>query len=940
MIKKKQYKSSSNNNSYNIEILPYSKENDLSASLIQLTEKSPKQSFFGRLIHRKNNNYKKRDINHGNNELFSYHEKTPTFIQKSFKSFSTSPIIKSVSSYELLENLDHSKSENSISSYRHTSSPLGNSISSQTISDSVDTMKNFGPQKSYFKSLGKIPNINAKLEEDNNRYFSSSSTLKKSIDSISDTKNKENSEIFSHSNDFNKYISQELHQSITDYSELSFVSAREIFDNKNFLSNISRKNIEDSLIESNDNKNNENIDKLSKTELEYDPLIIGKSIFYGEETYVSRAKAATWLGDCMKLNSNARAVYMNQFDWTNVDILTALRHLCSKLIMKAETQQMDRILESFSKRWYECNPSSNLIPDIVHPIAYSLLLLNTDLHVADLTQGQKMTKTQFVQNTLSTIFSSAPKPKLNISEFSRLSLMDNSIFLAPTKHALSHILLPYNQLYTSAESNTNISRKSSDKFEKKKNLVELGKESNDSIYFQVEALLKNSHILQSTVNDTQLTDIHNTNSMFKIANFSNNFYSIPLDWASNLSCESLFKTNTGKHAMKKFKTKNLKNKEKAVSKVCQNNYRNSISCNINDWTLNSGNRSSINFPSIENRSVCSFNSCYSSNACDYQFSTIGFAGTLNNIIRKTSIFSSANSNYHYDNIQENELALSGPPWTKEGILKHKHYLENFKRAKNRSWIECFAVLEKGKLKLFQFNNNKFSERKGIIGGGNWIENANNIGSFILLQSLASALPFPGYSPTRPYVWVLTLPNGSVHFFQAGTRELLDEWVYTTNYWAARFSKEPLLGGISNIEYGWGQCLKEMGKYKKKIKDNHLTLTSNNSTKNDQLHLKFPGDKATIKSWNPPQLYLLTNTIKEEEQVKNLKNYIAILEKDAQKHNAYRPKILQAVSKALSNWEKRSHYLLREIVKYKTYLECLSRALILKEELLSKKNYYK
>ncbi|CCJ31359.1 unnamed protein product [Pneumocystis jirovecii] len=72
------------------------------------------------------------------------------------------------------------------------------------------------------------------------------------------------------------------------------------------------------------------------------------------------------------------------------------------------------------------------------------------------------------------------------------------------------------------------------------------------------------------------------------------------------------------------------------------------------------------------------------------------------------------------------------------------------------------------------------------------------------------------------------------------------------------------------------------------------------------------------------------------------NYISILEKDVQKHNAYRPQILQAFSprhpnlaKALLNWERKSQYLLREIVKYKTYLECLSRALTLRNERLFK-----
>ncbi|KAG4305770.1 hypothetical protein PORY_000680 [Pneumocystis oryctolagi] len=938
-----------------------------SVSLVQVAEESPKKGFFVRLMKRRESRTsdQKCDINHKNGKLFLYFKKTPGFMKKylkdhnsykgSFKSSSNFPIPESISLYELAGSSNY-KDENFASPSEKTSSLLEDSTSSQTVLDNIDTLKNHEVRRAYFEPVQKIFDVDMKLKSNNQNF--SSPISNKTAYLFSASGNKENDIIADNSRDFDKSASQ-FNQSVTDYSERSFVSAREISD-RNSLIDVSNKDIKDSLTEF-DNKNKENNDFLKHSSSEYNALVIGKSIFYGEETYVSRTKAATWLGDCMELNSNARTVYMSQFDWSGVDILTALRRLCSKLIMKAETQQMDRILEAFSKRWYECNSSSKLTPDIVHPIAYSLLLLNTDLHVADLTQGQKMTKSQFVQNTLSTIFSSSSKSKLDIPEFSGLSL-DTSVLSIPTRHILSRGLFSYNRLSTKARSSFDISGKSSKEFlANKASSVALNEELDSSIYFQLEALLKkemyvsvkNSYILQPTISDTQSNDTQDISFMYRTN--SSSFYSTLLGRTPSLSCGSLSEISAQKYGIK-FKIKSWENKRKNRSQICHDNYHGSVSCNVNDWNSSFGNKvsnlwdscifiSCFQLLSSENRSVCSFNSsCYSTNMYDHQFSTIGFAGTLNNVIKKTSIFPSIDFNCNSDN-DENELALSGPPWTKEGILKHKHYLENFKKAKNRSWIECFAVLEKGELKLFQFSNSKFSERRGIIGSGNWIENANNIGSFVLLQSLASALPPPGYSPTRPYVWVLTLPNGGVHFFQAGTTELLNEWVYSANYWAARFSKEPLLGGISNVEYGWGQCLEEMENYKKKVKGNKHTIPdSNNSFKTDRFNLKLPGDRASIKTWNAPQLYLLTNTAKEEEQAKNLKNYIAILEKDAQKHNAYRPLILQAFSprhpnlaKALLNWEKKSHYLLREIVKYKTYLECLSRALALKDERLSKNN---
>jgi hypothetical protein len=37
-------------------------------------------------------------------------------------------------------------------------------------------------------------------------------------------------------------------------------------------------------------------------------------------------------------------------------LLLLYRRLCEKLFLKAETQQVDRILDEFSKRYWDCNP--------------------------------------------------------------------------------------------------------------------------------------------------------------------------------------------------------------------------------------------------------------------------------------------------------------------------------------------------------------------------------------------------------------------------------------------------------------------------------------------------------------------------------------------------------------------------------------------------------
>lgn len=101
-------------------------------------------------------------------------------------------------------------------------------------------------------------------------------------------------------------------------------------------------------------------------------------------------------------------------------VLTASsRRLCAKLYLKAETQQVDRILEELSRRFWDCNPtrlygsasaSSMVIHSsfvltypsgVVHAVVYSILLLNTDLHIADI--ANRMSRSQFVRNTMMAI---------------------------------------------------------------------------------------------------------------------------------------------------------------------------------------------------------------------------------------------------------------------------------------------------------------------------------------------------------------------------------------------------------------------------------------------------------------------------------------------------------------------------------------------------------
>jgi hypothetical protein len=80
-------------------------------------------------------------------------------------------------------------------------------------------------------------------------------------------------------------------------------------------------------------------------------------IYSGGDSSSLKAQAATLLGDVSLSSTRMRKAFMDLFDWTGMNILAAMRDLCGKIILKAETQQVDRILMSLSERWCECNSS-------------------------------------------------------------------------------------------------------------------------------------------------------------------------------------------------------------------------------------------------------------------------------------------------------------------------------------------------------------------------------------------------------------------------------------------------------------------------------------------------------------------------------------------------------------------------------------------------------
>uniref|UniRef100_A0A3Q3DL03 SEC7 domain-containing protein n=1 Tax=Hippocampus comes TaxID=109280 RepID=A0A3Q3DL03_HIPCM len=69
--------------------------------------------------------------------------------------------------------------------------------------------------------------------------------------------------------------------------------------------------------------------------------------------------------------------YLCNFDFNGLAIDQALR---LAFTLMGETQERERVLAHFSRRYVACNPRSLAAQDSVHTLTCALMLLNVDLH--------------------------------------------------------------------------------------------------------------------------------------------------------------------------------------------------------------------------------------------------------------------------------------------------------------------------------------------------------------------------------------------------------------------------------------------------------------------------------------------------------------------------------------------------------------------------------
>ncbi|WWD21934.1 hypothetical protein CI109_106422 [Kwoniella shandongensis] len=659
----------------------------------------------------------------------------------------------------------------------------------------------------------------------------------------------------------------------------------------------------------------------------------------GDYSSIQADRVAEFLGGPRTVNNIALKYYMQYFDMKGQNLVDAFRELCQKLHLKAESQEIDRIIEGFSARYFDCNPTTVFgTPGVVHTVTAAMLMLNTDLHIAEL--NKHMSRTDFIRNAMRAINESIPgadrasTPDLVRDDSGSVRLGFGSTGSMAPSFVSMRAKTP-TQPPQSAQRSTSAPIVSSPAPPSRTDSTSSiathgldGKQRGSSTTVSSFAYGKAWEVEA----EAALRDIYSNVRADKIL--------LPISGsASANNRQSMISINsTGPYD---GRSKTVRSPSDRVNALKRGSIR-GVQGLLNNpygsqWSTSDGRLSPT--PSY----ATSINEGFGSFA-----PTLGFASNLSHTVirehddevRSINTRSSVNT---MEDMDDDELALLGAPWAKEGLLSRKLYWEAVnKRAKKNDWKQYFTVISKGELYMFTFGEKGGSNfMGGSVGGGNWMENANANGRFSLMHTMAVALPKPGYNASRPYCFSLALPTGETSFFQAGTEDLVTEWVSTCNYWAARKSRQPLQGGVSNMEYGWNRVIDSADDHDQDDKASVRSAKSNLSKLGGGTYGRRGtgsgvNDRVYINDWKPPLPATIPSSLDEEAQLEALQSYVRLLVDELEQHKSVEEpmKFLfspgsKNLAKARDNWKAKSHYIHTEIFKYETYVEALRNAISLR-----------
>ncbi|XP_071807234.1 brefeldin A-inhibited guanine nucleotide-exchange protein 1-like isoform X1 [Asterias amurensis] len=162
--------------------------------------------------------------------------------------------------------------------------------------------------------------------------------------------------------------------------------------------------------------------------------------FFHRDDRLNTTVLGDYMGENEKLNKEVMYAYVDQMDFMDKDFVSALRAFLQGFRLPGEAQKIDRMMEKFASRYVENNNRQTVFAsaDVAYVLAYSIILLTTDLHSAQV--KHKISKDDYIKMNRG-INDSKDLPREYLSEIYD-EIEDNEIKMKPStsnKHVTTNV---------------------------------------------------------------------------------------------------------------------------------------------------------------------------------------------------------------------------------------------------------------------------------------------------------------------------------------------------------------------------------------------------------------------------------------------------------------------------------------------------------------------
>lgn len=143
-----------------------------------------------------------------------------------------------------------------------------------------------------------------------------------------------------------------------------------------------------------------------------DPDDIASFLFY--EPRLNKMAIGKHLGH--KDNEEVLKAFTKLHDFKGVHLVEALRCFLASFRLPGEGQIIDRMMQAFANHYHSSNPSVLPNADIIHLMAYAIVLLNTSLHNKAVSKSSRMSVDDFIRMVENGILSELKKKAHNSND--------------------------------------------------------------------------------------------------------------------------------------------------------------------------------------------------------------------------------------------------------------------------------------------------------------------------------------------------------------------------------------------------------------------------------------------------------------------------------------------------------------------------------------------